>query len=69
MLVVVANKKKGGKNIRLDVPEPRVERTVHWATLTAWLRRQVEENKFIPDLSKIGGFIGRRAAPKEVKEK
>lgn len=38
---------------------PTLTETVHPATLTAWLKEQVEKHSFVPDLQKIGGFIGR----------
>lgn len=36
----------------------RTEHGVPWATLTAWLREQVEHKKRVPDLVKIGGTVG-----------
>lgn len=36
-----------------------VKESVHAQTLTAWLREQVEENQFLPDLEKIGATVGR----------
>lgn len=43
----------------LKIPAPTIDRGVHWATLTSWLKNQVEVHKFIPDLDKIGGTVGK----------
>lgn len=67
--VFVADRSNRRKRLILDVPIPTRERGVHWRRLTSWLKRQVEEEKFIPDLEKLGAFVGRKAEPKEVKTK
>lgn len=46
-----------------------VARDVHWATLTSWLREQVTKYKFIPDLDKIGGIVGKIVKVKENRKK
>ena len=46
-------------NIRAAVP---------WATLTAWLKEQIEKHSFMPDLVKIGGQVGRVVKLKQPKE-
>lgn len=38
---------------------PTIKETVHAGTLTAWLKEQVEKHGFVPDLARIGAFIGR----------
>lgn len=61
---------KGGKVKRkkvkkaLEIPAAEVDQRVNDKTLTAWLRKQVEEEQFFPDLEKIGGFVGQQARPK-----
>lgn len=47
--------------------EPDLKEAVHTATLTAWLREQVEQNNWTPDLEKIGGTVGRVVKIKEKK--
>lgn len=67
----VGTKKKPkwvAKKLKLEIPFPTVERSVHGGTLTAWLKRQVEQEKFVPILSKIGGFLGRRVEIKTIDE-
>lgn len=54
------------RKLKLEVPFPQVEEGVHANTLTAWLKRQVEQEKFVPNLSKIGGFLGRKVEIKTV---
>lgn len=45
---------------------PVIEQSVHWATLTSWLKEQVENNPTqLPPLDVIGGTIGRVAKPKK----
>lgn len=56
------------KREKLEVPYPTEERSVNTATLTAWLRSQVEKEQFVPDLEKIGGYIGRQVKIKNVKD-
>lgn len=48
--------------------EPEVKMTVPWATLTAWLREEVEVRKSVPPLDVIGGTVGRRVTLKAVKD-
>jgi hypothetical protein len=55
--VKMACKLKAGD---LEIPFPLVTKSVHAGSLTAWLKRQVEQEGFVPDLSKIGGFLGRK---------
>jgi hypothetical protein len=62
----VESKRKPVK--RLRIPFPSVDTSVHAGTLTAWLRRQVEQEKFVPNLTKIGGFLGRKVEIKTVEE-
>lgn len=38
---------------------PIAKEAVHGGTLTAWLKNQVEKQRFMPDLAKIGGTVGR----------
>ena len=47
---------------------PALKENVHPQTLTAWLKNQVEEAGFMPDLEKIGGTVGRVVKLKERKE-
>jgi hypothetical protein len=47
--------------------EPEMKEAVHQATLTAWLREQVELNNWVPDLEKIGGTVGRVVKIKDKK--
>lgn len=49
----------------LEVLEPTVKKRVNTQTLTAWLRRQVEQEHFVPDLPKINGFVGENVSIKE----
>jgi hypothetical protein len=44
-----------------------VAENVHTQTLTAWLKRQVEDKGFMPDLIKIGAQVGRTVKMKERK--
>lgn len=48
---------------------PTVKEEVHFMTLTAWLREQVEEYETIPPLDLFGGDVGRVVQIKPVKEK
>lgn len=41
-----------------------VRNSVHPATLTSWLKQQVTKVRKLPDLEKIGGFVGREAKVK-----
>jgi hypothetical protein len=66
---VNAKGKKVKRRREFDVPVPEVEKTIHSGTLTKWLREQVENEGNVPDLDKIGGFVGTVAEIKEVKEK
>lgn len=68
--IKIEGKKVKGKKTFLRIPDAEIERGVHWATLTSWLKDQVENHKFIPspsDLEKIGATIGRIVDIKEVK--
>lgn len=47
--------------------DPEMKESVHAATLTAWLREQVELNGWVPDLEKIGGTVGRVVKIKDKK--
>jgi hypothetical protein len=47
--------------------EVSVKENVHSATLTAWLKEQVEKHHTIPELDKIGGTIGRVVTLKGIK--
>jgi hypothetical protein len=47
--------------------EPEMKEAVHQATLTAWLREQIELNNWVPDLEKIGGTVGRVVKIKDKK--
>lgn len=38
---------------------PVIKENVHNQTLTAWLREQVEDHHYVPDLETIGGTVGR----------
>lgn len=60
---------KAKRGPRIEVPHAEIERGVHSGRLTAWLKRQVEDHDFVPDLSKIGGFIGTVVDLLPVKEK
>lgn len=53
--------KKKGVSVEL-------KQAVHPQTLTAWLKEQVEEKKFTPNLELIGGSVGRVVKMKERKE-
>lgn len=44
---------------------PVIEEAVHHATLTSWLKAQVEDNEPLPPLDLIGGKIGRECKPKK----
>lgn len=48
------------KNIGAEIKE-----SVHHATLTAWLKDQVENKNFVPDLNAIGAVVGRKVSIKE----
>lgn len=61
-----ANKLVAELNKR-DIPAMVIER-IHAQTLTAWLKRQVENKHFVPDLDIIGGTVGRVVKMKEKKE-
>jgi len=67
----VGKAKKGAKQKveAVRVPTPVIERGVPWNSLTAWLKRKVENDKFVPDLEKIGAFVGTVADIKPLKEK
>jgi hypothetical protein len=45
--------------------QPELKEAVHQSTLTAWLREQIEQNNWTPDLEKIGGTVGRVVKIKE----
>lgn len=60
---------KDGSKTNFKLPVPEVQRTIHPGTLAKWLREQVEKGGAIPDLDKIGGFVGVVADVKEVKER
>jgi len=47
--------------------QPVTKEGVHQQTLTAWLKDQIEKQGFTPDLTKIGGTIGRVVRMKERK--
>lgn len=47
--------------------EATVKEAVAWNTLTAWLKDQVEEHGYMPQLDKIGGTVARIVKLKEVK--
>ena len=49
----------GNGKSKMRTPAPEVEYGVPWSTLTSWLKEQVEVHKFIPDLEKIGGVVGK----------
>lgn len=69
--IKIAGKKVKGKLTTVRIPDAEIERGVHWATLTSWLKDQVENHDFVPrasDLDKIGATIGRIVDIKEVKE-
>lgn len=42
-----------------------VSNSVHWKTLTAWLKNMVEKKKIMPNLEMIGGICGRIVVLKE----
>lgn len=46
---------------------PVLKENIAWTTLSAWLKEQVEDHGVIPDLEKIGGFVGRSVKLKSVK--
>lgn len=56
-----------GKN-RIEIPSPEIARTIPWASLTSWLKGQVEREHFLPKLDKIGGYVGKRARPVFIEE-
>lgn len=71
--VAITPTRRGKKQpvIKLEIPQPSVKRSVSGQTLTAQLKRWVEQDKFIPgikDLEKIGGYIGKKVKLKTVKE-
>jgi hypothetical protein len=47
--------------------EAEVESTVHASTLKAWLKETVEAGGDMPQLDKIGGFVGRQVTIKKLK--
>jgi hypothetical protein len=47
--------------------DPDVKESVHSATLSSWLRECVEERHEVPDLEKIGGYIGREVKLRQKK--
>lgn len=53
--------------LRNDGIEVDVEETVHASTLKSWLRETVEEGGDMPQLDKIGGFVGRQVTMKRLK--
>lgn len=57
------------KKVKMPPPSPEIERTVPHATLTKWLKERVEKDEVMPDLEKIGGFVGEIAKLSVVKEK
>lgn len=71
--VEVTNKKNVTKIVKkklpLELPPAEIGKGVHPKTLTAWLKSQVENHNFMPDLAKIGGTVGTVAKLKEVKVK
>lgn len=46
-----------GVEMEQEVPDPVVEMTVPWNTLTSWLKEQIQ-NGVAVDLEKIGGTVG-----------
>lgn len=48
---------------------PEVAQSIPHTTLTAWLKEQVETHKTLPDLTIIGGQVGRVVDLKPIKEK
>ncbi len=57
------------KKVQLEIPPADLKQGVNGKTLTAWLKSQVEDHGFTPDLTKIGGHVGTVAKLKEVKIK
>lgn len=55
-----------GRNI--EQHDPEVRNSVHWKTLTAFVREQIEENNAVP-LDLLGATVGRVAKIKQRKEK
>lgn len=55
-----------GRNI--EQHDPTVKNTVHWKTLTAFVKEQIEENRVVP-LELLGATVGRVAKIKQRKEK
>jgi TolA-binding protein len=49
-------------------PRIRLDREVHFATLTAWVRHQFEDGEELPDLETIGATIMPRVKITEVKD-
>jgi len=45
-----------------------IKEAVAWNTLTAWLKDQVEEHGYMPQLDKIGGMVARIVKLKEKKD-
>lgn len=44
------------------------DESVHAQTLTAWLKRKIEDDHFMPDLTLIGGTVGKIVRLKERKQ-
>ncbi len=59
--------KKLATELRKRKFDVSVKKTVHWGTLTSWLKYQVEKVKRVPDLSVINATVGRVAKLKEIK--
>lgn len=57
-----------GNKPKLVVPLPSTKRSINTATLTSWLKKQVESG-FVPKLGPIRGFIGQKVVIKTVEEK
>jgi hypothetical protein len=47
--------------------QPEVKESIHFASLTSWLKERVEAGKPVPDLDLIGGRIGQIVEPKKVR--
>lgn len=59
---------RGKSKVELEIPPAEVSRGVNGRTLTKWLKNQVENEGFVPDLNKIGGFVGAVAELKILEE-
>lgn len=57
-----------GNKPKLEIPYPTSKRSINTATLTSWLKKQVESG-FVPKLGPIRGFIGQKVVIKTVEEK